>query len=110
MGKVVFIGSETIGRGDDELGVKLTQMFLYSLSQAEEKPDVIQLMNGGVKLAVEGSDAVPHLKALVDAGVKVYSCGTCVDFFDLKDRLAVGGVGNMNMTAEVFMANEVITV
>lgn len=110
MGKLIFIHSEGLGRGDDELGRKLMMMLLYSFAEAEKKPDVIQLMNGGVKLAAEGSDAVAHLQSLVDAGVKVYSCGTCLDYFNLKDKLAVGEVGNMNMTADLFMSSEVVTV
>jgi len=110
MGKVFFISSDSLGRGDDELGSKLTPMFLYSLGRTSPKPDAIVLMNSGVRLAVEGSAAVEHLQALVDAGVRVHACGTCLDYFGLKDKLVVGEVGNMGMTAELFASNEVVTI
>lgn len=110
MGKVFFINSDALGRGDDDLGTKLSAMFLYSVGQTKQKPAAIVLMNGGVKLAVEGSAALEHLRALAEDGVKVYACGTCLDFFGLKDELAVGEVGNMAMTAELFAENEVVTI
>lgn len=110
MGKVIFVNSDSLGRGDDELGSKLAPMLLYSLGQTEPKPEAVVLMNSGVRLACDGSAAVEHLQTLVDAGVNVYACGTCLDFFGLKESLAVGDVGNMNMTAELFMSHEVVTV
>lgn len=110
MGKVVFINSENLGRGDDELGGKLASMLLYSLGETEPKPNAIVLMNSGVRLAIEGSDALENLQTLVDAGVRVFACGTCLDYFGVKDKLAVGEVGNMNMTAELFMSSEVVTI
>lgn len=110
MGKAIFVHSESLGRGDEELGIRLTRMFLYSLGQMEVKPAAIVLMNGGVKLAIEGSDAVQNLQALVDAGVRVYACGTCLDYFGVKEQLAVGEVGNMSTTAELFMQHDVVTV
>lgn len=110
MGKVVFINSESLGRGDDELGAKLTPMLLYSLGETDPKPQAIVLMNSGVRLACEGSPAVEHLQTLVEAGVKVHACGTCLDFFGLNEQLAVGEVGNMALTAELFLANDVVTI
>lgn len=110
MGKVIFINSENLGHGDDELGSKLAGMLLYSLGQTEPKPKAIVLMNSGVRLALEGSAAVEHLQVLAEAGTKVYACGTCLDFFGVKERLAVGEVGNMATTAELFMSHEVVTV
>ncbi|RJQ50750.1 MAG: sulfurtransferase-like selenium metabolism protein YedF [Actinobacteria bacterium] len=110
VGKLIFINSDRLGRGDDELGARLTGMFLYSLANGDSRPETIVLMNGGVRLAVEGSEAIEHLRKLSDAGTKIYACGTCLDYFGLKDKLAVGEVGNMNATAELFMNNDVVTV
>lgn len=56
--KVVFINSDRIGEGDDELGRKLMGSFLYSLARTEPKPDVIGLMNGAAALFMEADSVV----------------------------------------------------
>ena len=104
--RVVFINSERIGEGDEELGRKLMGSFLYSLARGDAKPDVVGLMNGGVRLACEGSPALDDLRLLVADGVQVKSCGTCLDWFGLKDTLAVGEVGTMADAAALFMSAE----
>lgn len=109
--KVVFINSERIGEGDDELGGRLMASFLYSLARSEHKPDVLVFMNGGVRLTCKGSKALDDIRLLGADGVKVYSCGTCLDFFGLKRALAVGEVGNMNDTSAMFMeASSVVSI
>lgn len=109
--KVVFINSDRIGEGDDELGRKLMGSFLYSLARTEPRPDAIGLMNGAVRLACEGSAAIDDLRILVGDGVKLYSCGTCLDWLGLKEQLAVGEVGTMNDAAALFMqADSVVSV
>jgi selenium metabolism protein YedF len=109
--KVVFINSDRIGEGDEDLGRKLMGSFLYSLARTEPKPDVIGLMNGAVRLAVAGSAALDDLGLLAADGVKIYSCGTCLDWFQIKDTLAVGEVGTMNDAAALFMeADSVVSV
>ena len=109
--KVVFINSDRIGEGDDELGHKLMGSFLYSLARTEPRPDAIALMNGGVRLACEDSAALDDLRLLVADGVRLYSCGTCLDWLGLKERLAVGEVGTMNDTVAMLMAaDEVVSV
>lgn len=111
MGKVVFISTDRIGQGDEELGRKLAASFLYSLARTEPKPDAVLLMNSGVRLACEGSPALDDLRLLAEDGVAVKSCGTCLDYYGLKDALAVGEVGNMNDTAAAFMgADDVVTI
>lgn len=102
--KVLFVNSERIGEGDDTLGSKLMGSFFYSLVRAKGKPDIVAFMNSGVRLACKGSAALNDIKLLAADGVKVYSCGTCLDFYELKDRLAVGEVGTMNDTVGFMMA------
>jgi len=104
--KVVFINSDRIGEGDDELGLKLMGSFLYSLARTEKRPDAISLMNGAVRLACEGSGALDDLRLLAADGVRVSSCGSCLDWLGLKERLAVGEVGTMNDAAELFMQSD----
>jgi len=92
---VVFVTSEVLGRGDDELGRILLRNFLITLVEAKETPDRILFVNAGVKLACEGSEALEALEALSGKGVDIASCGLCLDFYHLKDKLRVGRVTNM---------------
>ncbi|MHB1324240.1 MAG: sulfurtransferase-like selenium metabolism protein YedF [Coriobacteriia bacterium] len=102
--KVLFVNSARIGTGDDKLGDKLMGSFFYSLFRSEVKPTAIVFMNGGVRLTCRGSAALDDIRLLDADGVKVYSCGTCLDYYGLKDKLAVGEVGNMNDTVALMMA------
>ena len=109
--KVVFVNSDRIGEGDDELGSKLMGSFLYSLARAEVRPEVVIFMNAGVNLTCRGSEALDDLRLLDEDGVHIYSCGTCLDWLDLRDQLAVGEVGTMSDTVELFMtASDVVSV
>jgi selenium metabolism protein YedF len=110
MGKTFFILSDSFGRGEEELGRVLARNFLYSLAREENKPARVMLMNGGVRLACEGSDSLDDLKLLVEAGVPVKACGTCLDYLGLKDRLAVGEIGTMPAAVEVLAGDsDVVT-
>ena len=109
--KVLFVNSDRIGRGDHQLGAKLMGSFFYALVRAEDKPDSVVLMNSGVRLACKGSPALADIRLLASDGVKVYSCGTCLDFFGIKDKLAAGEVGNMNDSVAMMMAaDEVVSI
>ena len=71
------------------------KMFIYTLSQMDELPKTILFYNGGVRLTCEGSPALEDLKLMADAGVEIISCGTCLNFYGLTDKLAVGSASNM---------------
>ena len=92
---VVFIESDSIGRGSDELGRILMRSFLHTLAEAEFKAAKIILVNSGVKLACEGSEVLEDLRHLFGQGTEVLSCGTCLDYFGLKSKLLVGRISNM---------------
>lgn len=92
---VALIATDKLGRGDDELGTVLMKNFLITLLELDQPPHQVFFMNGGVKLTVAGADTVETLNKLACAGVEVASCGLCLDFFGLKDQLAVGRIGNM---------------
>ena len=92
---VVFIAGDTVGTGDDKLGSILMEGFINTLAEQETAPDAILLMNAGVRLAIEGSPVLQALGKLTDKGSEVLVCGTCLDFLDLKTRLALGTVSNM---------------
>ena len=92
---VVRIADSVMGSGSDELGRILMKAFISSLKDASIKPAAMVFYNGGVKLTVNGSEHLPALQALADSGVEIFSCGTCLDFFNIKDQVAVGAITNM---------------
>jgi selenium metabolism protein YedF len=100
---VVLFASDRIGRGDDELGGILAKSILYAMTEVEPKPQTLIFMNSGVKLVVEGSDVLEDLDKLTQAGVQVMACGTCLDFFGLKDKIKVGEISNAYTIAETLL-------
>jgi len=92
---VVFIESDSIGRGSEELGRILMRSFLHTLGEGEIKPAKIIMVNSGVKLACEGSEVLEDLHQLSRQGAEILSCGTCLDYFRLKPKLQVGRISNM---------------
>jgi selenium metabolism protein YedF len=97
---VAFISSDAMGSGSDELGRLLMKNFLFTLTELETAPDVLLFVNAGVKLTSEGSEALEALEKLACMGADIASCGLCLDYFHLKDKLAVGRVTNMLDIAE----------
>lgn len=92
---VVAIDGSTMGRGNEELGKVLMKGFIYALSQLEKLPRTILFYNGGATLTTEGSDSLEDLKAMEEQGVVIKTCGTCLNYYHLADKLAVGEVTNM---------------
>ena len=97
---VAVLSSDKMGGGNDELGGALMKAFVYALSQQETLPDTILCYNGGVKLTCEGSESLEDLKAMAERGVEILSCGTCLNFYGIKEKLAVGEVTNMYVIVE----------
>jgi len=92
---VVYINSDLLGGGDEALGSFLMKAFLKTLLDLDELPDRLILINSGVRLASEGSQALDTLKTLSDRGTDIVSCGTCLDFYKLRDKMGVGKISNM---------------
>ncbi len=97
---VVVLSSDKMGEGDEELGKVLIKGFIYAITQLDKLPKAVLLYNGGVKLSSEGSDSIEDLKALEEQGVEILSCGTCLNFYNLQDKLQVGKVTNMYSIVE----------
>lgn len=97
---VVVLSSDKMGEGDDELGKVLIKGFIYAITQLDKLPKAVLLYNGGVKLSSEGSDSIEDLKVLEEQGVEILSCGTCLNFYNLQDKLQVGKVTNMYSIVE----------
>ncbi|MBM3155472.1 MAG: sulfurtransferase-like selenium metabolism protein YedF [Chloroflexi bacterium] len=107
--KVFLIQSEGLGRGDDTLGAMLMANFLRLLGENKEKPASIMLWNAGVRLACEGSKAIEHLKRLAEQGVEILACTTCLEYFDLADKLLVGKPTTMVKTIESILSCDIVS-
>lgn len=97
---VVAVASAAMGQGSDELGATLMKGFLFALTQLPELPRTVLFYNGGAHLTVEGSPCLADLRNLEAQGVEILTCGTCLNYYGLTDKLAVGGVTNMYAIVE----------
>ena len=97
---VVVIAAATMGAGDDALGKTLMKGFLYALGQQDRLPETILLYNGGAALACEGSVSLEDLQSMEARGVEILTCGTCLNFYGLTEKLKVGGITNMYTIVE----------
>ncbi len=94
-GTVVVIPSDTMGNGDDELGRILMKAFLNTLTKIETLPSKVVFYNTGVRVAAEGSGSDDDIAFLESKGVELLICGTCVNYFELKERIKSGTISNM---------------
>ncbi|WP_164470929.1 sulfurtransferase-like selenium metabolism protein YedF [Gordonibacter sp. Marseille-P4307] len=94
---VLFVGKDRVGEGDPVLGANLLKMALNAFAEADELPAAVLVMNSGVRaLSDPENDDVPaSLGRMAEEGTEVLSCGTCLDFYGVKDALRVGEVSNM---------------
>lgn len=97
---VVVLSSNQMGNGSEELGQILMKGFIFALTELDELPSTVLLYNSGVKLATEGSNSIEDLKTLQAQGVEILSCGTCLNYYDLTEKLQVGDVTNMYFILE----------
>ncbi|WP_297228133.1 sulfurtransferase-like selenium metabolism protein YedF [uncultured Desulfovibrio sp.] len=106
---LVLITTETLGRGDEALGAKLMDNFLATLPELGDALWRIVLLNGGVRLAARPGKALDSLKALEAAGVSILVCGTCLDYYQLLEKRAVGQTTNMlDVVSSLALADKVI--
>jgi len=100
---VVLLAASTIGSGDDALGAVLMRSFLKTLAGVEPQPAAIVFLNSGVLLVADDSPLLAELRALEAAGVRLLACGTCLDWYERKARVAVGAVSNMQDIATLLL-------
>lgn len=103
---VVAISGNTMGRGDDELGQVLLRSFLHTLTEIAPRPDTLIFFNSGVRLATGESQSLDDLRLLVDQGVQILLCGTCLGHFGLKQHVVIGEISNMYAIAETMLRAE----
>ncbi|WP_461209597.1 sulfurtransferase-like selenium metabolism protein YedF [Desulfocurvus sp. DL9XJH121] len=107
----VFVPTDVMGVGDDELGGKLMLNFLATLPELGRELWRVVLVNAGVRLAIPGHPCFEKIKALEDAGVTILVCGTCLDFFGLLEKKGLGQTTNMmDVVTALQLATKVIRV
>ncbi|MBT9153046.1 MAG: hypothetical protein DDT35_01273 [Firmicutes bacterium] len=107
---VYLIAADELGRGDETLGRTLMKTYLYALSESQNTPGPLLFVNAGAKLTCQGSLHLPSLERLAAKGFTIKTCGLCLDFYGLKDSLAIGEITNMYAIIEVLeQAAKVVT-
>ena len=102
----VLISSEHLGQGDEPLGRVLIRLFVKTIAQLRPAPQRLIFLNAGVRLTTAGSDLIDALRALEQQGMEILSCGTCLDYYQLKDSLQVGVVSNMFEIASILVDSD----
>jgi selenium metabolism protein YedF len=106
---VVYVNTNTMGKGDDELGAILIKGFIKTLKDVQPLPSRIIFVNKGVFLTTEGSELIPEIQGLEKMGIEILSCGTCLDFFHRKETLKAGLASNMyDITSALMQADKVV--
>ncbi|HZE22137.1 MAG TPA: sulfurtransferase-like selenium metabolism protein YedF [Desulfobaccales bacterium] len=107
---LVLIGTDQLGRGDEVLGRKLLASFIATLKEMGPELWCVVLLNGGVKLAVTGSEVLAGFHNLEHSGVRLLVCGTCLNHFRLLEAKQVGETTNMlDIVTAMQLADQVIT-
>lgn len=107
----IAIGSDKMGTGEEELGHILMKSFIYTVKETTPLPAAIVLINSGVKIACKESQVLDDLKSMAGGGVEILVCGTCLDYYNIKDKVQVGEIANMySIYEEMRNANNVINI
>lgn len=107
---LILFTKADLGQGDEKLAQVLMKGFIYTLTELEKKPKTLLFLNGGILLTTEGSACLEDLKKLEAQGAEIISCGTCLDYYQAKEKLQVGRIGNMYDIAEkISQAPKVVT-
>jgi selenium metabolism protein YedF len=110
-GKTLFFSADQIGSGDETLGKLLVKGLLYTVSELASPPKTLVFMNSGVRLATEREDTIDLLRIIQEKGAEILVCGTCLDYFQLKEKLRAGRVSNLYEITEKFLSSaDVVTV
>ncbi len=109
VGRVLVISQDVMGKGDDALGTILIKSFFHTLAETAPVPKTIIFFNSGVRLVAEGSEVLEDIRALEKSGAAILSCGTCLDYFKIKDKLGAGKVTNMYEIKDLLIGGPAVT-
>jgi selenium metabolism protein YedF len=101
--RVLVVSQDTMGKGSDDLGKVLIKSFFHTLAETDPSPDTLIFLNSGVKLVAGGSEVIEDIKVLEHKGKRILACGTCLDFFKLKEKLLAGKISNMYEIKELML-------
>lgn len=108
---VILISREGMGSADLLLQHRLISTYLKLLAANNSLPAAICFYTDGVKLVIEGSPVVEELRTLEALGVRLIVCQTCLNYFDLVDKVQVGIIGGMGDILEAqWKADKVISI
>ena len=108
---IIVVDGDQMGRGSEELGDILIRAFFHTLGEVEPLPNKIIFFNSGIKLTIDTSPVVDDLQRLEGQGIEILVCGTCLQYYDVKDQMVVGEVSNMYTIAECLLsASKTITI
>ncbi|WP_097028239.1 sulfurtransferase-like selenium metabolism protein YedF [Clostridium peptidivorans] len=99
-GYTILVTTDKLGEGSEELGKILMKSYFYALSESDKLPTDIIFLNSGVFLTTEGSQILNILEAMSKKDIVISSCGTCLDFYNLKEKLKLGEISNMYFIVE----------
>jgi selenium metabolism protein YedF len=105
-GMLLVLGSNMLGSGEPDLGEKLLRSFLNMLLESESQPARIICMNSGIFLTTEGSPVLEILGEFQGQGSEVLSCGTCLEYYERKDKLLLGRPTSMRDTVSALLSFE----
>ena len=105
-GTVIFLSSDQLGHGDPDFSKTLLNVFLQSYFEGGHRPRAILMANSGVKLLAPDSSARRVLDDFRAAGVEIFACGLCVDYYKLKEHIAKEQITNMFAICEYLAAAE----
>ncbi|MFC6170050.1 sulfurtransferase-like selenium metabolism protein YedF [Loigolactobacillus jiayinensis] len=110
-GLVIAFGRNVLGEGDPKLGQILLKSYIYSLTELDTPPEHLLFFNSGAHLTSQDSGVLDDLHTLEDKGSQISTCGTCLDFYNIKDQLAIGEITNMYAIVEAMdQAGKVVTI
>jgi len=100
---LLVLESSGLGEGEPDLGERLMKAFLTILLDSGEIPSRIICLNSGIFLTTEGSPVEDILKRYEELGSRILSCGTCLEYYGRKDRIAIGEPTNMKETVNALL-------
>ncbi len=107
---VYLVTTNSLGQGSPDLGEVLMKSLMVTITQ-QKMPSAMLLLNTGVYLAVEDSPVLEQMRTLAGAGTEVLVCGTCLNYYKLMEKLAVGAVSNMaDINSRLNGPHKVITI
>lgn len=108
---LVVLPSDVLGSGDEALGTRLMHGFLTTLPEMGQSLWRIILLNSGIRLCLENSPELDSLRALEARKVGVFACGTCLEHYGVRDRVAVGQITNMlDIVTAMQLADKVLRI